>query len=320
MADLIKFKRGTTAQWASLNPVLVAGEPGVDLDTGEVRVGDGVTAWADLPSTGTADGVTAEEVDEQIIEAISNWSVTPTGEMVATNVQDALEDLYDLAGPESELTLLRNRWIILDDFHPPTPRVVGADTLVGDLDWLVTLVSGGQVLPSSAITGMVSLQATNVGDAATIGLPFVSNGYFAWVMEFRLGLDGGSPAVNHQRLRFGLMDAASPSANDHSIYFEIQNNSTYHAIKTVTKAAGVATETVITDPAVSALSTRRYGIFSDGSGTGITFTINDQPVATHATNIPSIFTPCTPRVTLEKLVGSTMKSSSIDYFVMRGSR
>lgn len=44
-----QLRRGTTAQWAAANPVLAAGEPGVDLDTGEQRIGDGATAWADLP-------------------------------------------------------------------------------------------------------------------------------------------------------------------------------------------------------------------------------------------------------------------------------
>ena len=48
MTTRIQLRRGTSAQWAAANPVLAAGEPGVDLDTGEQRIGDGTTPWADL--------------------------------------------------------------------------------------------------------------------------------------------------------------------------------------------------------------------------------------------------------------------------------
>jgi hypothetical protein len=44
-----KLRRGTTAQWASANPILSEGEPGVDLSTGELKIGDGTKTWADLP-------------------------------------------------------------------------------------------------------------------------------------------------------------------------------------------------------------------------------------------------------------------------------
>ena len=48
MSDLIRLRRGTSAEWASANPVLRSGEPGVDLDTGEFKIGDGVTQWSGL--------------------------------------------------------------------------------------------------------------------------------------------------------------------------------------------------------------------------------------------------------------------------------
>lgn len=49
MAQRIQVRRGTAAQWASANPVLADGEPGLAVDTGELRVGDGVSAWLSLP-------------------------------------------------------------------------------------------------------------------------------------------------------------------------------------------------------------------------------------------------------------------------------
>jgi hypothetical protein len=48
-SDNLQFRRDTAADWTSANPVLREGEPGFELDTGFVKVGDGTTAWVDLP-------------------------------------------------------------------------------------------------------------------------------------------------------------------------------------------------------------------------------------------------------------------------------
>jgi len=43
------LRNDTAAAWASQNPVLLEGEPGVETDTHGLKLGDGVTAWNDLP-------------------------------------------------------------------------------------------------------------------------------------------------------------------------------------------------------------------------------------------------------------------------------
>lgn len=45
----IKFKRGTEARWAEVNPILENGEPGYVYDKYKFKIGDGVTPWNDLP-------------------------------------------------------------------------------------------------------------------------------------------------------------------------------------------------------------------------------------------------------------------------------
>lgn len=52
MSTRIQLRRGTAAQWASANPVLLAGEEGLETDTGKVKIGDGATAWNALPYVG----------------------------------------------------------------------------------------------------------------------------------------------------------------------------------------------------------------------------------------------------------------------------
>ena len=56
----IQIRAGTSAAWASANPVLLSGEPGLATDTGVLKFGDGATQWASLPAfavkTPPADG------------------------------------------------------------------------------------------------------------------------------------------------------------------------------------------------------------------------------------------------------------------------
>lgn len=48
---IVKFRirRDTAANWASVNPVLALGEPGLETDTTRTKYGDGTTAWNSLP-------------------------------------------------------------------------------------------------------------------------------------------------------------------------------------------------------------------------------------------------------------------------------
>jgi hypothetical protein len=52
----IQLKRGLSAALTAVNPVLSAGEPCVELDTGKIKVGDGTTAWNSLPYSAGGSG------------------------------------------------------------------------------------------------------------------------------------------------------------------------------------------------------------------------------------------------------------------------
>lgn len=43
-----QFRRGTSEQWLLVNPTLSSGEMGYELDTGKVKIGDGLTVWSEL--------------------------------------------------------------------------------------------------------------------------------------------------------------------------------------------------------------------------------------------------------------------------------
>ena len=59
MADVIKttfqVKRGTAARWEELNPILNPGEPGFEMDTFKLKIGNGSTPWKELPYVNDVD-------------------------------------------------------------------------------------------------------------------------------------------------------------------------------------------------------------------------------------------------------------------------
>jgi len=63
MATRMQQRRGTAAQWISVNngdgPTLAAGEIGFETDTGKFKIGDGVNPWVDLVYYASADDLAA---------------------------------------------------------------------------------------------------------------------------------------------------------------------------------------------------------------------------------------------------------------------
>jgi hypothetical protein len=42
------LRHARALEWTSKNPVLLQGEPGYETDTGQVKIGDGVTPWNEM--------------------------------------------------------------------------------------------------------------------------------------------------------------------------------------------------------------------------------------------------------------------------------
>ena len=72
MANIIKPRRDTAANWASVNPTLAAGEIGYDSTNKQFKIGTGSTAWTSLPfSTESPDGAQSK-ADTAESDAISS--------------------------------------------------------------------------------------------------------------------------------------------------------------------------------------------------------------------------------------------------------
>ena len=54
MAVQIQFRNDTAANWTSANPILAVGELGLETDTGQFKIGNGVQTWSARPYGGIA--------------------------------------------------------------------------------------------------------------------------------------------------------------------------------------------------------------------------------------------------------------------------
>jgi hypothetical protein len=70
-----QWRRNTAAGAASNNAVLAAGEPGVTTDTHVLKVGDGATAWVDLPEVGSLTYGRKTDVEAAVLERADRFYV-----------------------------------------------------------------------------------------------------------------------------------------------------------------------------------------------------------------------------------------------------
>ena len=66
VSTTFQFKRGLASAWTKVNPTLAAGEPGFELDTGKLKIGNGSTPWNDLEYL--SGGSVSEEQVVSIVE------------------------------------------------------------------------------------------------------------------------------------------------------------------------------------------------------------------------------------------------------------
>ena len=115
---IFRAKNKTAAQWVSENPILRDGELGHEKDTYKSKVGDGVTAWNELPYEGVSKLGTPE--------IISNFSVS-----------DIMDAASDLAIGEMKV------WHTYND-GTPIPDAPANYPLGGTLQRVETIPNGGE--------------------------------------------------------------------------------------------------------------------------------------------------------------------------------
>jgi len=128
---VIKLRRDTAADWASVNPVLADGEVGLESDSGLVKYGNGTSQWSDLPYT------TASSVKTKVQN--NTGSSIPKGSVVYISGASGDNPRITLADADTETT---------------SSKTLGLTE--------ATIANGGQgyVIESGLITGLDTAAAT----------------------------------------------------------------------------------------------------------------------------------------------------------------
>ncbi len=97
MAMRIQLRRGTSVQWANINPILAIGEVGIEIDTNRLKIGNGAAQWNDLPYFigGEESVVRPEDLAGVAFSGLSEdvaWE-GPEGSDI-TNVKQGLDALF----------------------------------------------------------------------------------------------------------------------------------------------------------------------------------------------------------------------------------
>ena len=99
MSTVIQFRRGSSSQWSQANPVLLDGEPGLELDTGKFKLGTGTSTWNNLEYAGNQGPTGTASTVPETVGAITYAPTAPAGWLlcngsyVATSTIPALQSL-----------------------------------------------------------------------------------------------------------------------------------------------------------------------------------------------------------------------------------
>jgi len=103
----LRFKRGTAAEWITINPVLKLGEPGYVTDLNKLKVGNGQDVWTELPYL-AGGGTESIAADNKSLEIYLNDD-TPTLRIKDFNEAEAGEIPQKTVGGSIE-------WVNISDF------------------------------------------------------------------------------------------------------------------------------------------------------------------------------------------------------------
>ena len=153
MAYKIQFRRDTTTNWVTKDPVLAPGEMGVDVTLSQFKIGDGVSKWSELPYYSAAGGTT--NVAVTVNGADSDWVLSQIGGGVASSGPDSDWVLAQLvAGSLDSDLLVQAIGEVVD------ARVSGA---VVDSDWVLS-----QITHKDSDIQVRSIQLTNDANVGTL--------------------------------------------------------------------------------------------------------------------------------------------------------
>jgi hypothetical protein len=128
-------RRGIAGLWASRNPVLLSGEIGFESDTGLFKIGDGATAWNDLPYAQQA---------RHVRTITSSGPVLATDDVLICDASTMTATLPAATGSGRQHTIKNV------NASPMTLAITSGDTLDGDAGKPVSTLQAYTVVDAEA--------------------------------------------------------------------------------------------------------------------------------------------------------------------------
>ena len=161
----IQVRRGTAAQWTSVNPILAAGELGVESDTNLFKFGNGSSTWTALSYANNSDVAIGEMSQDAINSALTMGSgLTKTYNDGANTITIAVDASYfnELAQDAVNTALTAGTGITKTYDDAANTLTVAVDTtVIADRSWVT-----GQV---TSLSNTVTDGFLEVGDRGAQG-------------------------------------------------------------------------------------------------------------------------------------------------------
>jgi YD repeat-containing protein len=104
MATKIQFRRDTAANWTSNDPILAAGEIGLDLTNQFFKIGDGTTVWSSLGAWSEATAFSVTEFTATAAQTVFTIGYTGALEVRRNGLELAQADYTAVNGTDVTLT------------------------------------------------------------------------------------------------------------------------------------------------------------------------------------------------------------------------
>jgi hypothetical protein len=249
MATRIKLRRDTATRWQNINPVLSLGEPGVETDTGKMKIGDGIKTW------NTLDYFAGNDTDANTTYGISAETATGGVNLRLTG-SDASTDNVKLAAG-ANVTLTRT--------DASTITIASTGGTGGPVQPYLELTNDAFITQPAALGSPVTVTAAATGVGAQVQIEITEGSVLSSITASIPGT-GYVPGQNYKVFWYQL-DAPDDAS---SITFTIGTVNGTGGILTITNAAFVGTPSVANGTILTNI-TLRASVF-DEIDTGLTLT------------------------------------------------
>lgn len=220
MPVVLTVRRGSTADWARYDPILRAGEVGANIDTWELKFGDGATRWSEL-SVVTDDGDDRDETASYIAmaERIAR-------EMRERALEDSMSSENSLRRSEVQLDETREITEQIDEIRIQIMTVEGQmpveDPTAVELEefraWITPLISRADLDAASAASAKdaAQLAATSASQNMAQTSAAASTATSAMTASSQSAATAGTAATSAASSRDASAASASSAASSAS--------------------------------------------------------------------------------------------------------